>query len=67
MSEISDLIWFIAECAQYNIDKLKKRYPDGFSSKKSKGSLKAPFLLIKMRYTSQYFMIIYLLFIKTIL
>ena len=56
----------LEDVAQY-IDKLKKRYPDGFSSEKSKGSLKAPFLLIKMRYTSQYFMIIYLLFIKTIL
>ena len=46
MSEISDLLWFIAEwctandykledVAQYNIDKLKKRYPDGFSSERS--------------------------------
>ena len=57
MSEISDLIWFIAEwctandykledVAQYNIDKLTKHYPDGFSSeKKHKGSLKAPFFI----------------------
>ena len=46
MSEISDLLWFIAEwctandykledVAQYNIDKLKKRFPDGFSVEKS--------------------------------
>ena len=41
MSEISDLIWFIAECAQYNIDKLKKRYPDGFSSKKKQREFKS--------------------------
>lgn len=46
MSEMSDLLWFIAEwctandykledVAQYNIDKLTKRYPDGFSVEKS--------------------------------
>lgn len=44
--EIGDLLWFIAEyCTargwkledimQLNIDKLKKRYPDGFESEKS--------------------------------
>lgn len=44
--EIGDLLWGIAELctahgwslediAQANIDKLKKRYPDGFSSEKS--------------------------------
>lgn len=46
MSEISDLLWFIAEyCSavglnlddvmQYNIDKLIARYPDGFTEEKS--------------------------------
>lgn len=46
MSEISDLLWFIAEwctandykledVAKYNIDKLVKRYPEGFSAERS--------------------------------
>lgn len=46
MSEISDLLWFIAEwctannirladVAQYNIDKLMKRYPEGFNAERS--------------------------------
>lgn len=46
MSEVSDLLWFIAEyCTangwnlddvmQYNVDKLKVRYPEGFESCKS--------------------------------
>ena len=46
MSEVSDMMWFIAEyCTamgwnlddvmQYNIDKLIARYPDGFESDKS--------------------------------
>lgn len=46
MSELSDMLWFVAEyCTamdwnlddvmQYNIDKLIARYPDGFESDKS--------------------------------
>ena len=46
MSELSDMLWFIAEyCTamgwnlddvmQYNIDKLKTRYPTGFEADKS--------------------------------
>lgn len=46
MSELSDMLWFIAEyCTsmgwnlddvmQYNIDKLIARYPDGFEVEKS--------------------------------
>ena len=46
MSEVSDMLWFIAEyCTamgwnlddvmQYNIDKLIARYPDGFEADKS--------------------------------
>ena len=46
MSELSDMLWFIAEyCTamdwnlddvmQYNIDKLKTRYPTGFSAEAS--------------------------------
>ena len=46
MSEVSDMMWFIAEyCTaigwslddvmQYNIDKLIARYPDGFETDKS--------------------------------
>lgn len=46
MSELSDMMWFIAEyCTamgwniddvmQYNIDKLIARYPDGFETDKS--------------------------------
>lgn len=46
MSEVSDMLWFIAEyCTamgwnlddvmQYNIDKLKSRYPTGFSTEAS--------------------------------
>lgn len=46
MSELSDMLWFIAEyCTamgwnlddvmQYNIDKLISRYPDGFETDKS--------------------------------
>ena len=46
MSEVSDMLWFIAEyCTamdwnlddvmQYNIDKLIARYPDGFEVEKS--------------------------------
>ena len=46
MSELSDMLWLIAEyCTamgwnlddvmQYNIDKLIARYPDGFESDKS--------------------------------
>ena len=46
MSELSDMMWFIAEyCTamgwnlddvmQYNIDKLIARYPDGFEADKS--------------------------------
>jgi NTP pyrophosphatase (non-canonical NTP hydrolase) len=45
--ELGDIAWYLAETAtalgisletilQMNIDKLKKRYPDGFSSEKSK-------------------------------
>lgn len=47
VKELGDIAWYLAETAtaldislelilQMNIDKLKKRYPDGFSSKKSK-------------------------------
>ncbi len=46
--ELGDIAWYLAETAtaldisletilQMNIDKLKKRYPDGFNSEKSKG------------------------------
>ena len=46
MSELGDLLWFVAEyCTamgwslenvmQYNIDKLMARYPEGFSEEKS--------------------------------
>lgn len=46
MSEVSDLLWFIAEwctaneislddVAKYNIEKLIKRYPQGFEAEKS--------------------------------
>ena len=46
MSEISDLLWFIAEwctandlnmgdVAKYNIEKLEKRFPNGFEAEKS--------------------------------
>ena len=56
MSEISDLIWFIAEwctandykledVAQYNIDKLKKNAIQMVLALKSKGGLKAPFFI----------------------
>lgn len=45
-SEIGDLLWFVSELctangwilddiAQANIDKLKKRYPEGFDAEKS--------------------------------
>ena len=44
--ELGDLLWFIAEyctangwtldeIAQMNIDKLRKRYPDGFNAERS--------------------------------
>ena len=46
LKECGDLLWFIAEyltsqgfslddCMETNIDKLKKRYPDGFSETRS--------------------------------
>lgn len=46
MKELGDIAWYLAEAAtaldlslddvlQANIDKLKKRYPDGFDSQKS--------------------------------
>lgn len=46
LSEVGDLLWFIAElltaygftmeeCMSRNIDKLKARYPDGFEEEKS--------------------------------
>lgn len=46
--ELGDIAWYLAETAtaldipletifQMNIDKLKERYPNGFSSEKSKG------------------------------
>jgi NTP pyrophosphatase (non-canonical NTP hydrolase) len=46
--ELGDIAWYLAETAtaldisletilQMNIDKLKKRYPDGFNIEKSKG------------------------------
>lgn len=45
--ELGDILWYVAETAnaigydldtvmQMNIDKLKKRYPDGFSTERSK-------------------------------
>ena len=49
--ELGDIAWYLAEAAtaidmpledilQANIDKLKKRYPDGFETKKSLVRLK---------------------------
>lgn len=46
IDELSDVLWYVAqtatglgiqlsEVAQHNIDKLKKRYPDGFDSERS--------------------------------
>ena len=46
MKELGDVAWYLAEAAtaldlsleeilQANIDKLKKRYPDGFETKRS--------------------------------
>jgi NTP pyrophosphatase (non-canonical NTP hydrolase) len=46
MDELGDVLWYLAEAAtacniklediaQYNIEKLKKRYPDGFSQERS--------------------------------
>lgn len=46
IEEIGDILWYIAEAAtalnitlesvaQYNIDKLRKRYPAGFNSERS--------------------------------
>jgi len=46
MKEVGDLMWFVAEFAfahewelddvgQMNIDKLRRRYPDGFSAERS--------------------------------
>ena len=46
VDEISDVLWYCAELAsglgvslgdiaQHNVDKLKKRYPDGFSAERS--------------------------------
>ncbi len=46
VDELGDVAWYIAECAyalgvsledvlRHNIDKLKRRYPDGFSTEKS--------------------------------
>lgn len=46
MDELSDVMWYVAEAvtamgwtldevAQHNIDKLRKRYPDGFSADRS--------------------------------
>lgn len=48
--ELGDIAWYLAEAAtaldmpledilQANIDKLKKRYPDGFETKRSLGRL----------------------------
>ena len=47
VKELGDIAWYLAEAAtaldmdledilQANLDKLKKRYPDGFSSEKSR-------------------------------
>ncbi len=49
--ELGDIAWYLAEAAtaldlsleeilQSNIDKLKKRYPEGFETKRSKDRLK---------------------------
>lgn len=46
IDELGDVLWFVAELcdalgvnmdgvARYNIDKLEKRYPDGFSAERS--------------------------------
>lgn len=46
MDELGDVLWYLAEAAtacgiklddiaQYNIEKLNKRYPDGFSQERS--------------------------------
>lgn len=46
MDEVSDVLWYVAltlkaigktvdECMQHNVDKLKARYPDGFSPERS--------------------------------
>ena len=46
VKELGDVLWYVAEIcsaikvdmgdvAQHNIDKLKKRYPDGFSTERS--------------------------------
>lgn len=46
LDEVSDVLWYVAEVvtamgrtmedvAQHNINKLKKRYPDGFSTERS--------------------------------
>lgn len=46
MDELSDVLWYVAEAAsamgwtldeiaQHNVDKLRKRYPDGFSVENS--------------------------------
>ena len=47
MKEVGDLLWFVAELctarawqvedvARHNIDKLKRRYPDGFDPERSR-------------------------------
>ena len=46
LEELGDVLWYVAEAAsalglklsdiaQYNVDKLRKRYPEGFSAEKS--------------------------------
>lgn len=46
MDELSDVLWYVAEAAsamgwtldeiaQHNVDKLRKRYPDGYSAENS--------------------------------
>jgi NTP pyrophosphatase (non-canonical NTP hydrolase) len=46
LDELGDVMWYVSQCAashglllsdimQHNLDKLKKRYPEGFTSEKS--------------------------------